>query len=71
LIALAGLVFSAAVVADFYSRLPERIATHFKGAGAANGFGARSTLWVLVGIAVLLYLILSVVGSGDSGLSFG
>ena len=63
LLALAGVVFSVAVVADFYSRLPERIATHFNAAGVANGFGTRSTLWVLVGIAVLLYLILSVVGS--------
>jgi len=61
LIALAGLVFAAAVVADFYSRLPERIATHFNGAGAANGFGARSTLWVLVGIAFLLYAALSAI----------
>ena len=61
LIALAGLVFTVAVVADFYSRLPERIATHFNGAGVANGFGARSTLWVLVGIAVLLYAMLSVI----------
>jgi uncharacterized membrane protein len=59
LIALAGLVLSVAVVADFYSRLPERIATHFNGAGVANGLGARSTLWVLVGIAVLLYATLS------------
>jgi uncharacterized membrane protein len=63
LIAAVGLVFSAAVVADFYSRLPEKIATHFNAEGMANGFGARSTLWVLVGIAVLLYSILSVVGS--------
>jgi len=63
LTALAGLVFTVAVVADFYSRLPERIATHFNGAGVANGFGARSTLWVLVGIAALLYLILSIIGS--------
>ena len=61
LIALAGLVFSAAVVADFYSRLPERIATHFNEAGVANGFGARSTLWLLVGIALLLYLTLSAI----------
>ena len=61
LIALAGLVFAIAVVADFYSRLPERIATHFNGEGVANGFGARSTLWVLVGIAVLLYGTLSAV----------
>jgi uncharacterized membrane protein len=61
LIAVAGLVFAAAVVADFYSRLPERIATHFNEAGVANGFGARSTLWVLVGIASLLYSTLSVI----------
>jgi uncharacterized membrane protein len=62
LIALAGLVFAVAVVADFYSRLPERIATHFNEAGVANGFGARSTLWVLVGIALLLYATLSAIG---------
>jgi uncharacterized membrane protein len=61
LIALAGLVFAGAVVADFYSRLPERIATHFNAEGVANGLGARSTLWVLVGIAVLLYGALSVI----------
>jgi uncharacterized membrane protein len=61
LIALAGLVFAGAVVADFYSRLPERIATHFNGVGAANGFGARSTLWLLVGIAFLLYAALSAI----------
>jgi uncharacterized membrane protein len=62
LIALAGLVFAGAVVADFYSRLPERIATHFNEAGMANGFGAKSILWVLVGVAVLLYLTLTVIG---------
>jgi uncharacterized membrane protein len=63
LIAVAGLVFAIAVVRDFYSRLPERIATHFNVEGIANGFGAKSILWVLVGVAVLLYLTLSVVGS--------
>ena len=62
-IAVAGLLFAAAVVADFYSRLPERIATHFSGSGVANGFGAKGTLWVLVAIAALLYAVLSVVGS--------
>jgi uncharacterized membrane protein len=61
LIALAGLVFSVAVVTDFYSRLPERIATHFNEAGVANGLGAKSTLWVLVGIVLLLYLTLTMI----------
>jgi uncharacterized membrane protein len=59
--ALLGLVFTVAVVADFYSRLPAQIATHFNGAGVANGFGARSTLWVLVVVAILLYGLLSAV----------
>jgi uncharacterized membrane protein len=61
LIAVAGLVFSVAVVADFYTRLPERIATHFDAAGVANGFGARSTLWLLVGILFLLYWTLTMI----------
>jgi uncharacterized membrane protein len=61
LFALAGLVFAVLVVVDFYRRLPERIATHFNGAGVANGFGARSTLWVLLGIAFLLYATLSAI----------
>jgi uncharacterized membrane protein len=61
LIAFAGVVFAAAVVGDFYSRLPERIATHFNAEGVANGFGARGTLWVLVGIVCLLYATLSVI----------
>jgi uncharacterized membrane protein len=61
LIAAAGLVFAAAVVADFYSRLPERIATHFNGEGMANGFGAKSILWVLVGVVFLIYGVLSAV----------
>jgi uncharacterized membrane protein len=61
LLAVSGLVFAALVVSDFYSRLPERIATHFDAMGVANGYGARSTLWVLVGIAVLLYAALSAI----------
>jgi uncharacterized membrane protein len=61
LIALAGLVVAIWVVGDFYSRLPERIATHFNAEGMANGFGERSTLWILVGIACLLYATLSVI----------
>ena len=61
LIALAGLVVAIWVVGDFYSQLPERIATHFNAEGMANGFGERSTLWILVGIACLLYATLSVI----------
>ena len=61
LLAVSGLVFAVLVVSDFYSRLPERIATHFDAMGVANGYGSRSTLWVLVGIASLLYVVLSLI----------
>jgi Protein of unknown function (DUF1648) len=60
-IALVGLVFTVALVAEFYTRLPERLATHFNAAGEANGFGGRSSLWVLVGVAALLYGLLTAI----------
>jgi len=60
-IAALGLLFTVGVVAIFYSRLPETIATHFNAAGVADGFGGRATLWLLVGNAVFLYGVMSAV----------
>jgi uncharacterized membrane protein len=61
LIAALGVMCSIWVATEFYSRLPERIATHFNAAGVAYGFGARSTIWVLVGVAVWSYGMLSII----------
>jgi uncharacterized membrane protein len=61
LLAGLGVVVSIGVVADLYSRLPARIPTHFNAEGVADGFGARSTLWVLVGVVVWSYGMLSVI----------
>jgi uncharacterized membrane protein len=60
-IAALGVMCSIGVVADFYSRLPATIATHFNAAGVANGFGGKYTLWVLVGVGAWTYGLLSVI----------
>ncbi|MEO6911647.1 MAG: DUF1648 domain-containing protein [Edaphobacter sp.] len=59
IVAALGVLCTIAVVADFYSRLPAKIATHFNAAGVAEGLGAKSTLWLLVGITVWTYAIMS------------
>jgi uncharacterized membrane protein len=56
-----GVVCAVWLVADFYSRMPQRIATHFNAAGVADGLGARSTLWVLIGVTVWSYGMLSII----------
>ncbi|MFF8228172.1 DUF1648 domain-containing protein [Streptomyces caelestis] len=66
-------VATAAYVGAFlasYDRLPGRIATHFSGDGAADGFTSRATvLWVgggmLVGLG-LLFTVLALVSKESS-----
>lgn len=44
-----------------YGSLPAKIPTHFDGAGAADGFGHKSTLAMLVFLAWFLFGLLTVV----------
>ena len=39
-----------------YPELRETIPIHFDGSGQADGFGDKSTLWLLPGIAIVLFL---------------
>lgn len=39
-----------------YPELRETIPIHFDGSGQADGFGNKSTLWLLPGIAIVLFL---------------
>jgi len=55
LMVIAGWVFAILN----YSRLPEIIPTHFGGNGVVNGYGPKSTLFILPGLAVLAYIGLS------------
>jgi uncharacterized membrane protein len=56
LIAVFGLLSAIFAVVFNYRDLPQRIPTHFDATGIANGWGDKSALWALVGIACVLYL---------------
>jgi uncharacterized membrane protein len=61
LVAALGLLSTIFVVAFNYRELPQRIPTHFGASGLANGWGDKSSLWALVGVACFLYAMLSLV----------
>jgi uncharacterized membrane protein len=58
-LALSGLALQAAVVRNYWNRLPEQIPTHFGAGGSPDGFGAKSMLVLLPAIALGLYLLLT------------
>jgi uncharacterized membrane protein len=43
--------------------LPERIPTHFNGAGVPDGFGAKSSVWTLPAIGVFMYILMTAVSA--------
>ena len=40
--------------------MPETIPTHFNFKGEADGYGSKSDLWILPGIAILIYSLFSI-----------
>jgi hypothetical protein len=50
--------------------LPARIATHFDAAGQPDGWGTPAMLWMLPGIATIIYLLMSLVARYPSALHF-
>lgn len=44
-----------------YQRLPDIIPTHFNAAGLADDYGRKNNIWMLPGIAVLLYFMLTMI----------
>lgn len=58
-IAAAGMLFWILTLIIYYPQLPDRIPTHFNFAGDPDAWGSKSTIWLLVGIMVLLYALLS------------
>lgn len=56
---LAGWILIAAVwllTITNYNDLPEIIPVHYNGAGQADGFGEKSTIWTLPLIATILFV---------------
>jgi len=61
LLSALGLLSAIFVVVFNYRTLPQRIPTHFGASGLADGWGDKSSLWVLVGVTCFLYAMLSLV----------
>jgi uncharacterized membrane protein len=47
----------------YYNRLPERIPVHFNAAGTPDGFGSRSSLFILPATGLFMYLLLTVLAA--------
>jgi len=59
-LAAAAVLTVIALIGIHWGSLPERIPTHFNAAGEPNGWGPRNMLLILGGVAVGLYIVLSV-----------
>ena len=60
IISLVALVASWAFVAESWSTLPDVVPTHFGITGAPNGWGSRQAMWLVPGMGLLLYIVLTV-----------
>jgi uncharacterized membrane protein len=59
-IAISFLIILIAIPLIYYNSLPDMIPVHFNAAGLPDGFGSKSTLWILPLTSVFLYLLLTV-----------
>jgi uncharacterized membrane protein len=63
LIGVAVLILLIALPFIYLPQLPERIPTHFNGAGIPDGFGSRNSIWILPATGIFMYLLLTVVSA--------
>ena len=57
--ALVALLFTAYVVFQHYSALPDTIPSHYNAMGEPDDFRSKSLLFVLLGVTVFQYLLLT------------
>jgi uncharacterized membrane protein len=58
LITISLLLTTCAYTIVQYSNLPETVPTHFNAAGEADDFGHKSSIFIIPGIGIALYLLL-------------
>ena len=59
--ALLGILIFLGFVFYNYPRLPEIIPSHFNGDGIPDDYSSKSSLWLLAGIAVFIYVMMSLI----------
>jgi uncharacterized membrane protein len=60
-IAFSFLIILFAIPLIYYNGLPDRIPVHFNGAGVPDGYGSRSTLWILPLTGAFMYLLFTII----------
>src|SRR5690349_12679127 len=55
-----GIIITVGFMLTWYNDLPDTIARHYNAAGEPDGFGEKSILYMLIGVPLLTYLILTV-----------
>jgi uncharacterized membrane protein len=58
-VALLMLTGTVIFIFNSYASLPDKIATHFNSKGEPDAFGSKSTLWLIMGINIFIYGLLS------------
>jgi uncharacterized membrane protein len=58
-LAIGGLLTLLGTVIYFFPKLPETIPTHFNGSGQPDDYGSKSFFWMLPGIGLFIYILLT------------
>lgn len=59
ILSFAVIVFMIAYLAYMWKSIPDNIPTHFGISGNADSFGSKNSIFVLIGLQILLYLLLT------------
>ena len=59
--AVLGMMVMAGYVIYWFPRLPENIPSHFNGSGTPDEFSSKASFWMLPGISVFIYILLSLI----------
>ena len=56
-----AIISTIVLIAIRYSSLPAEIPTHYDSYGAIDGYGSKSTLWILVVLLLVIYIPMAII----------
>jgi uncharacterized membrane protein len=59
--AILGFLTFLGTAVYYFPQLPETIPTHFNSSGQPDGYSSKSSFWILPGLSVFVYILLTVV----------